>query len=467
MLAARIVPLILAVSLFMENMDATVIATSLAAIAADIGSDPIALKLALTSYMVALAIFIPVSSWMADRFGSRNVFRAAIVVFMLGSVACAISGSLLEFVGARFLQGMGGAMMSPIARLFLVRSMPRHQLVDAMAWLTIPAMIGPIVGPPFGGFITTYFSWHWIFLINVPIGIIGIILVGIFLPETQRNAPRAIDFPGFFLAATTFSGWVFGLSVLTLPALPWGYGVAAIVAGTVAGWLYVGHARRTEHPLLDLKLFRHPLFRSAVVTGSLFRVGMGAVPFLFPLMLQLSFGYTPFESGMITFTTAVSALGAKFVAEPMFKRWGFPLTLAGAALGSALCVVFLGIYTPETPLALLITVLLISGFAQSTFWTGSNVFTFADIEDKDAGGANAISQVMVQLSFAIGVAVGGAALEASHHIRGGALDLTDFHIAFFAVSSLVFVSAAMLWRLPRQAGSNLQRQRAAQEKPAE
>ena len=201
-------------------MDSTVIATSLAEIARDIGTEPIALKLALTAYLVALAIFIPISSWMADRFGARNVFRWAIVVFMLGSVCCAISNSLLTFVGSRFLQGMGGAMMTPVARLVLVRVTPRNQLVDAMAWLSIPGLIGPIVGPPIGGFITTFVSWHWIFLINVPIGLIGIVLVNIFLPDWQRNEPRQMDFPGFFLAGTAFAGWVFGISVVTLPALP-------------------------------------------------------------------------------------------------------------------------------------------------------------------------------------------------------------------------------------------------------
>ena len=186
---SRIVPLILAVALFMENMDSTVIATSLAVIAHDIGTEPVALKLALTTYLVALAIFIPISSWMADRFGARTVFRWAIVVFMVGSVCCAASNSLLTFVLSRFLQGMGGAMMTPVARLVLVRATPRNQLVDAMAWLSIPGLIGPILGPPIGGFITTYLSWHWIFLINVPIGIIGIVLVGIFLPEWHRNEP--------------------------------------------------------------------------------------------------------------------------------------------------------------------------------------------------------------------------------------------------------------------------------------
>ena len=272
----RLIPLILAVALFMENMDSTVIATSLASIAHDIGSEPIALKLALTAYLVALAIFIPISAWMADRRGARNVFRVAIVIFIAGSVACAASNSLLTFVLSRFLQGFGGALMTPVARLVLVRVTPRNQLVEAMAWLSIPGLVGPIVGPPIGGFITTYLSWHWIFLINVPIGLLGIVLVSWLLPDWSRNAPRRMDFPGFFLSGIAFAGWVFGISVLTLPALPLGFGYAALVIGTLCWIAYLWHFRRTEYPILDLRLFRFPLLRTPVVAGTFFRLGTGA-----------------------------------------------------------------------------------------------------------------------------------------------------------------------------------------------
>lgn len=216
----RIVPLILAVALFMEQMDSTVIATALPAIAADLHVGPITLKLALTSYMVALAVFIPVSGWMADRFGAKKIFRLAISVFVIGSIFCAVSSNLVEFVFARFLQGMGGAMMTPVGRLVLVRTTQRSDLVSAMALLTIPALVGPLTGPPLGGFITTYFSWHWIFLINVPVGIIGIWLATIFLPEVEATAPPRLDFTGFVLTSLSAAGVVFGLSVVSLPALP-------------------------------------------------------------------------------------------------------------------------------------------------------------------------------------------------------------------------------------------------------
>lgn len=453
---SRATPLILATAIFMENMDSTVIATSLAAIAADIGTDPISLKLALTAYLVALAIFIPISSWMADRFGARRVFRLAMLVFMIGSVACAFSGSLAQFVGARFIQGMGGAMMGPVARLVLVRMTPRHQLVDAMAWLTIPGLIGPIVGPPFGGFLTTYFSWHWIFIINIPIGLLGMALVGLALPNETRNKPRNIDSKGFVLAGLAFALFAFGCSVISLPALPPIYGFVAAALGIGLGYFYTRHALATEYPLLDLRLLRLPIFRVSVVAGSFFRLGQGAVPFLFPLMLQLSFGLSPFESGMVTFVAAVGALAAKFVANWIFKRWGFKYPLLIASLVSTLGILVMGFYVPSTPIPLILGILVFTGFWQSTFWTGSNAFVFADVEDKDAGQANVISQVWGQLMFAMGVAVGGGTLELAHRLRGeGELALADFHMAFFVVSAISAVAVVMFLRLPRNAGHQL------------
>ncbi len=458
---SRIIPLVLAVSLFMENMDSTVIATSLAEIASDINTEPVALKLALTAYLVALAIFIPISSWMADRFGARNVFRVAMVVFMLGSICCALSNSLLTFVVSRFLQGMGGAMMTPVARLVLVRVTPRNQLVDAMAWLSIPGLVGPIVGPPIGGFITTYLSWHWIFLINVPIGLAGIVLVSTVLPDWHRNAPRRMDFTGFFLAGTAFAGWVFGISVVTLPALPITVGLITLIVGTLAAIGYLWHFRRAEYPLLDLRLFRLPMFRATMIGGTFFRLGTGAMPFLFPLMLQIAFGLNPFETGTITFASAIGAFAAKFAAERVLQLIGFRTALIAATAGTLLGVVCMGLYTPDTPVWLMMSLLVVTGFVQSIFWTATNAFYFADVEDKDAGQANVLSQVGIQLSLAFGVALGGGALELFRLTHGGPSSLLDFHLSFYVIALIGVVSTVVFARLPRNAGANLSGHRVA------
>src|SRR4051795_1972342 len=258
MVRERIVPLIVSVALFMENMDSTVIATSLPAIAADIGTSPLELKLAITSYLLSLAVFLPVSGWTADRFGARTVFRGAIVVFMLGSIGCALSGSLTQFVIARMVEGMGGAMMTPVARLILVRTFDKRELMLAMIWVTMPALVGPLIGPPIGGFITTFFSWHWIFIINIPMGLAGIVLATLFIEDVRAEKPDPFDARGTVLAGLAIAGLAFGGSVLGLNFLPTGVTLALIAGGDAAAFGYVVHARHTPSPILDLSLFKIP-----------------------------------------------------------------------------------------------------------------------------------------------------------------------------------------------------------------
>jgi EmrB/QacA subfamily drug resistance transporter len=451
----RITPLILAVALFMEQMDSTVIATSLPAIASDIGTSPVALKLAVTSYLVALAIFIPISGWMSDRFGAKNIFRLAIVVFVLGSVACGFSHSIQEFVFARFFQGIGGSMMTPVGRLLLVRGTPRNELVSAMAWLTIPALIGPIMGPPLGGFLTTYLSWHWVFWINVPISILGIILVTKFLPAGEPRSPRPIDFPGFFLSSIAFTGIVFGFSVISLPALPIYYGYITIAIGVVTGIIYLWHAKRTKYPLLDPKMLRHPLFRAGILGASTFRIGIGAIPFLLPLMLQLGFGLNPFQSGMVTFVSAIGALSSKFVAQRVFRTFGFRNVLGTGALLSALFIGVNGFFTPTTPQIVIMGFLLVGGVLRSICFTGVNAMVFSDIDEADSSQATAINAVAQQISLATGVAVAGAILDIAGQFHSGGITLGDFHIAFFIVAIISALSTFTFFRLPRDAGEEV------------
>nr|WP_083988781.1 DHA2 family efflux MFS transporter permease subunit [Devosia geojensis] len=451
----RVTPLILAVALFMEQMDSTVIATALPAIAADIGTEPVALKLALTSYFVALAIFIPISGWMADRFGAKNIFRLAIFVFMLGSLACAFSYSLETFVVSRFFQGIGSSMMTPVGRLLLVRSTPRNELVSAMAWLTIPALIGPITGPLLGGFLTTFLSWHWIFWINIPIGILGILLATRFLHVIDQRNPRPIDIVGFILASVAFAGTVFGLSVVSLPALPLVYGYLTLAVGATSGILYFLHARRVKYPLLDPQLFRHPLFRSAILSGSIFRIGVGAVPFLLPLMLQLGFGLTPFESGLITFVSAIGAIMSKFMAEKLFARLGFPRLLGFTGVVGGALIAAHGLFEIDTPPALIMVVLLVSGLMRSIFFTGTNAIGYGDVDNEEASQATAITSVGQQLSVALGVAIAGAILEISSLARGAPLGVVDFHIAFFVVGGISAFAGLLYLRMPPDAGSDV------------
>ncbi|WP_370321953.1 MFS transporter [Oricola sp.] len=451
----RTVPLILAIALFMEHMDSTVISTALPAIAEDIGTTPIALKLALTAYLVSLAIFIPVSGWVADRFGARRVFAAAIGVFMVGSIACAVSGSLAEFVGSRFLQGMGGAMMTPVGRLVLVRATKKSDLVNAMAWLTIPALIGPMAGPPVGGFLTTYLSWHWIFLVNIPIGFAGILFALTLLPEGEAPPVRRVDWRGFILAGTAASGIVFGLSVISLPALPPIWGILATLAGALSFAAYVYHARRAADPLLNPKLFANRTFRTAIIGATLFRIGAGAVPFLLPLMLQLGFGMTPFQSGMVTFVSAGGAIVMKFTVKRILHGGGFRAVLIGAAAGAAISIAVNGFFTAATPLALIMVVLFVSGLVRSLFFTSTNALTYADVSEAEAAQATAVTSAMQQVSIAVGVALAGGVLDLVTTLSGGALDLTAFHIAFFTVAAISALAIIPFLSLPPDAGQTV------------
>ena len=449
----RIVPLILAVALFMEQMDSTVIATALPAIANNLHVEPITLKLALTSYMVALAVFIPISGWMADRFGAKFIFRIAICVFVVGSILCAFSGGLLEFVFSRFLQGMGGSMMTPVGRLVLVRTTKRSDLVSAMALLSIPALVGPLAGPPLGGFITTYFSWHWIFLINVPVGVIGVILATVFLPEVEAIHPPKLDVTGFLLTSFAAAGIVFGMSVVSLPALPPIYGILAMVVGFICGFLYIGHARRHPAPILNLSLLRHQTFRASVTGGTLFRICIGAMPFLIPLMLQLGFGLNPFQSGLITFAGAIGAISTKFVAKRVFAATGFRTALLSAAFVTTITTISTGMFQPWTPHLLIVAILLIGGFSRSFFFTGINALAFADIDDKEASQATSMSSVMQQISLALGVAVAALILETSTFFTGSSLSVFDFHVAFYTISILTVVATIPFIRMDRSAGA--------------
>ncbi|WP_242106827.1 DHA2 family efflux MFS transporter permease subunit [Luteimonas aquatica] len=451
----RLLPLIVACALFIENMDSTVISTSLPEIARDLATDPIALKLALTTYLLALAVFIPISGWVADRFGARPTFMAAIGVFLLGSVGCAASGSLETLVAARFVQGMGGAMMVPVGRLVLLRTVPKSELVQALSWLTIPALVGPVIGPPLGGFITTYFDWRWIFLINIPMGILGIVLARRFIPDIREAAPP-LDWTGFLLTGLGLGLAMFGFSTLGRHLVSLPLSVGALVVGVGALAAYVWHARRHAHPLLDLGLFRLPTYRAGVLGGSLFRIGIGATPFLLPLMLQLGFGLSAVQSGLLTFVSALGAMFMKTIAASVLRRFGFRRVLVANAVIASLMLCGFGLFRPDTPHAYIVATLLVSGCFRSLQFTSLNAISFADVDAKRMGQASSLSGMMQQLSLSMGVAVGGYVLEFAGLIgQRPATDVHNFYVAFAVVGLISASSAWMMWRLPRDAGAEM------------
>ena len=452
----RAAPLIVAVSLFMENMDSTVIATSLPAIARDIGTSPLALKLAITSYLLSLAIFIPASGWAADRFGARNVFRLAIGVFVLGSIGCALSHSIAQFVAARIFQGIGGAMMTPVGRLIVVRSIDKEALLNAMSLLTVPALIGPICGPPLGGFITTYASWHWIFIINVPIGILGIVLATRFIPDIRTEYPYPFDLIGFILSALGIGGLAFGLSVMGLAFLPESAVAALLGVGAVCTFTYVFYAQRATAPILDLKLLNLPTFRASIFGGFLFRLGIGAMPFLLPLLLQLGFNLSPFQSGLITFTGAVGSMFMKAAAVSILKRLGYRNVLLYNSFIGAAFLAACATFAPGIPFAVMIAVLLVGGFFRSLQFTSINTLAYAEIEPRLMSRATAMAAAAQQLSLSTGVAVGALVVEFMLRFNHGAsITAAEFPPAFLTVGALTATAALVFMRLSPDAGAQL------------
>jgi EmrB/QacA subfamily drug resistance transporter len=452
----RIVPLIVATALFMENMDSTVIATSLPAIARALGTNPLALKLAVTSYLLSLAICIPASGWTADRLGARNVFRAAIAVFVLGSIGCAASRSLEQFVFARIVQGMGGAMMTPVGRLIMVRSIDKKLLVNAMSLVTMPALIGPICGPPLGGFITTYFSWHWIFLINVPIGLAGIVLASRYIVNVRVEHHDPFDFVGFVLSGLAIAGLAFGLSAMGLEFLPTSVVATLLCVGTVAAVAYVIHAKHTPAPILDLSLLRLPTFRASIFGGFLFRLGIGALPFLLPLLLQIGFGLTPFQSGLITFTTALGSMFMKAAVSSVLNRFGYRNVLLYNALISSAFLAACATFVPGMPFAIMIAILLAGGFFRSLQFTSINTIAYAEIEPPKMSRATAMVAVAQQLALSTGVAVGALVVEITLRLKHStSMGATDFPPAFVAVSLLSASAALIFYRLAPDAGAEL------------
>jgi EmrB/QacA subfamily drug resistance transporter len=451
---ALLTALIIATALFMENMDGTVISTSLPAIARDLNEDPIVLKLALTSYMLTLAVFIPASGWVADRFGARTVFCSAIVVFTLGSILCGASSSLTTLIAARVFQGLGGAMMVPVGRLVLLRSVPKSDLVNALAYLTVPALIGPVAGPPLGGFITTYFHWRWIFWINVPIGVLGILLSLKFIQNLREEAVPRFDFRGFVLSGVGLLALISGLSMIGRGIAPVWLVVAMIAIGALALVAYARHADDNEDAILDLKLLGIATFYAGVIGGLIFRIGIGAMPFLLPLLLQIGFGLTPFESGSLTFATAAGALMMKFTASTALRWFGFRRTLIVNGVISGAFLAACALFTPSTPHWLLLLTLLTGGFFRSLEFTALNAISYADIDPPRMSRATSFASVSQQMSGAIGVAVAAICVQSIQFGFGDpALQARDLSLSFVLVAIISSLSVFVFAQLKPDAGA--------------
>ncbi|MGH6982592.1 MAG: MFS transporter [Stellaceae bacterium] len=441
-----VVAAIVACAFFMETLDSTVIVTALPRMAEAFGSSPVRLSLGLTAYIITLAIVIPASGWIADRLGTRNVFCAAIGIFTVASVLCGFSNSVAEFVLARILQGVGCAMMSPVGRLVVLRSTERKDLVRVMNFVTLPGLIGPIIGPPVGGFITTYLSWRYIFFLNVPVGLFGMALVFGWIRNFYGVTRRPFDALGFALNGVGLATLIYGMDLLGHRGAERD-GLILVVVGLVVGVVAIVHALRARHPLVDLGALRVPSFHAVNAGGAFFRMAISGPTFVLPLLFQVGLGMTAFASGLLLLVHAAGDFAAKAVTTRLIRGVGFRAILLWTTVAFAASIAACAAFTAATPLWLILPVLFVSGVCRSLQMTSQTAFQFAQIPHDAVTAASTLSSALLQVVRAIGVAAAAAVLSLSLALRGGdMLNLGDFRVGMLAIAAIALGS--LFWYVP-------------------
>ncbi|WP_314139362.1 multidrug transporter subunit MdtD [Buttiauxella noackiae] len=446
-------PWIAAMAFFMQALDATILNTALPAIAHSLGRSPLAMQSAIISYTLTVAMLIPVSGWLADRFGTRRVFMFAVSLFTLGSFACAMSNSLGELVIFRVIQGIGGAMMMPVARLALLRAYPRSELLPVLNFVTIPGLVGPILGPLLGGVLVTWASWHWIFLINIPIGILGLIYARKYMPNFTTPR-RGFDMTGFLLFGLSLVLISSGMELFGERIVASYIGILTILGGLALLAAYIWHARRHPTPLIALPMFRTRTFSIGIVGNLASRLGTGCVPFLMPLMLQVGFGYSALIAGCMMAPTAIGSLLAKSTVTQVLRKLGYRKTLVGVTLVIGLLIGQFSLQSPGMEVWLLILPLFILGMAMSTQFTAMNTITLADLTDENASSGNSVLAVTQQLAISLGVAVSAAVLRLYEGIES-INTVEQFHYTFLTMGAATLVSALVFLLLRPKDGRNM------------
>jgi EmrB/QacA subfamily drug resistance transporter len=453
---SSLVPAIIGGALLMQTLSATVIANALPTMARSFHEDPIRLNTTISIYLLASAVCLPVSGWAADRFGAKRIFLIAIVAYAAACAACGFAQNLPEMLAARACEGAAGAMMGPVGRLVLLRSTPKHNLVRAMSVLTMPALLGPVIGPPIGGFIITYGSWRWIFFLNLPIAVLGVVLVLRFIDDVREQGTGPLDWTGLVLTGLGMAGVVYGFDNLGRGPLP-GWAIAVMMSGGAALLaIFAWHASRTRHPILDLRLLRIRTFTASVVGGAFMRMGMGATPFMLAMLLQVAFGLTALQAGLMTFASAAAALIMKTCAPPILARFGFKRTLTVNAVIVAMTFMAYALFRPGTPHWLIYAVLLTGGFFRSLQFTSLNGVAFADVDHAQMSRASTLSTMGQQLSQTIGIGMAATLLHlslAAHH--ASRLSAPIIAPAFIVVGAVALISTLFYASLPADAGEGL------------
>lgn len=445
--ARVVVPLVVALAMLMETTDATVLATALPVLSDDLSVPVLSLKLALSTYLIAFAAMVPVSGWLADRFGARRVFVAAMVVFLTGSALCAMQSTLTGLVLSRAVQGAGGAMMVPVGRLIVLRGVAKDEMVQALAWITIPALMGPALGPLVGATVTQILGWRWIFLINLPIGLIAIVLALALIPRLPPEPVAPLDRTGFVLSAFGLGAGLFGLSCLGEHLVSTPVALTAMVAGGGVMVLYTIRAKGRTDALVDPRLFRHHTFAVGIVSGTIFRMSGGAAAFLLPLLFQVGLGLSIMVSGLLSGLFALGGLTMRALAPRILNHFGFRRTLIVGTLVSMAAFLGLGMIQSVT-YALIVPLVILAGFAQALVFTGMNGIVFVDATEEEMGRATGLSAVSQQVGLTAGISLSALILQmGGNPAPEAAPQLSDFPAAFWATAAVLLGAAASLTAL--------------------
>lgn len=453
------IALLVAITFFMENLDATVIATALPQMASDFGESAVSLNIGISAYLLAVAVFIPLSGWVADRFGPRQVFAGAIGLFTVASLLCGMAPTLETFVAARVLQGIGGALMVPVGRLVVLRTTEKKDLVNMLAVITWPGLVAPVLGPPLGGLIVTHWSWPWIFYLNIPLGLLAIAAAWVLIPNARSDEKRRFDTLGFVFLASSCAAWLVGLEMLgSLAGGSLGAGLALVSLGGLLTWLAIRHCRRHPSPLLPLNTLSIPTFRVSIVGGTLFRLSISALPFLIPLLLQIGFGLSPVDAGLLVLAIFAGNLAMKPFTTRLLRRYGFRrVLLVNGLIGVGCILACLGLQQ-GMPWYWMAVVLFVGGLSRSMQFTTYNAVGFADVPNQQMGEASTLFSMCFQLAMALGVAVVALLLRVAMMVRGEAeMTVSDFHWALIGVALIACVALADAMRLPSNAGEQVLR----------
>lgn len=449
--------LLVAGTFFMENLDATVITPAIPSMARSFGVLPIDLNIGVSAYMLTLGIFIPISGWAAERFGARQVFAFAIALFTVASLLCGLSASLPQFVAARVLQGAGGALMVPVGRLVVLRETPKQDLIRAIAVLTWPALVAPVLGPPLGGLIADHGNWRWIFWLNLPLGAIALVLAWRIVPLMERQLHKTFDWPGFLLTGSGLFCLMAATETLSRPKAAWNWAAALLAAGIVLLLASARHLRRAARPMLDLAVLKLPSFAVTIWGGSLFRMGVSAVPFLIPLMFQIGFGFDAFSAGMMLMAVFAGNLAMKPMTTHVMRRFGFRPVLIFNGLLNAALIGACALFASRMPLWSICLVLFLGGMARSMQFTALNTIAFSEVPQAQMADANTLFSTAFQLAMGLGVALGAIGWRIGESVARDADAAIPFCIAFLIVGATALLAVVDSARLRPGVGDHVAR----------